>query len=244
MYRAYQAQQSLGGKIIFPQVMQLKPGPLLRGEKDARSYGNIFRHRTFDELALHAKALCLLALHHHSDLQIYEGLGNHFKDLDPQYQSGFCTYLTQRYKHPASLQQTLQRIRTQDICIHIRRGDFASASSPMAAMGTMNFLTEDEWYIRATEMAREFHPNGRVRLFTDSAQLPATLLDALKPDEIDHSPDAFHALMKMAAHGMIVTSRSSFSLWAAYLGQSRAIVCRDFDLARYMRPNAIDAVRC
>lgn len=244
LHRAYQAQQLQGGQLVFPQFMQLKPGPLLRGELDARAYGDLFKRRSANEILKHAQALWLRAANSTGQLRTYEGLGRHFHDLDPRFRTAFRHYLMQRYRHPEALQQTLSEIRPEDIGVHIRRGDFVAASNPQAMQGTMNFLIEDAWYAQATELARLRSPAGRVRIFTDAAQLPQALLDALNPIEIDQSPNAFHALMKMSAHGTLVASRSSFSLWAGYLGQCHTIVSQSFDLERYMPQQVLDITRC
>ena len=58
MYRAFQAQRLEGGQLVFPQFFQWKPGPWLRREKDARAYGDLFRHRTPQEVLLHAAVYC------------------------------------------------------------------------------------------------------------------------------------------------------------------------------------------
>jgi len=244
IYRAYQAQQLQGGQLVFPQLMQLKPGPMLRGEVDARAYGDIFRNRSIGEVLKHAQALWLLATNDTRRIRTYEGLGRHFHDLDPRFKVDFRHYLVQRYRHPKALQQTLSEVRPEDIAVHIRRGDFVSASNPQATQGTMNFLLEDEWYVQATAQAKQRSPSGRVRIFTDSAQLPPALLEALKPIEIDRSPNAFHALMKMSAHGTLVASKSSFSLWAGYLGPCHTIVSQSFDLERYLPSHIMDITRC
>jgi hypothetical protein len=245
LYRAYQARQLQGGLLVFPQFLQLKPGPLMRREPDARAYGDIFQARTAKEVMHHARALWLL--HTGKDerqLRIYEGLGRHFHELSPALRADFRRSLIQRYRQSQRLQQALSKIHEEDIAVHIRRGDFAASTNPMAAQGTMNFIIEDEWYVLATELARQRSPSGKVRVFTDSSELPPSLLKALKPNEIDQSPDALHSLMKMSGHGTIVTSRSSFSLWAAYLGNSHAFVNRDFDIERYMPIETLDISRC
>ena len=87
-------------------------------------------------------------------------------------------------------------------------------------------------------------PGARVRVFTDAHTLEPALLTALEADELDASPNALHSMLRMSAHGTIITSRSSFSLWAAYLGSGQAIVHRDFDLGRYMPDHAIRVIRC
>ncbi|MEK8085718.1 alpha-1,2-fucosyltransferase [Aquabacterium sp. A3] len=244
MYRAFQAQRLEGGQLVFPQFFQWKPGPWLRREKDARAYGDLFRHRTPQEVLLHAKAVALRLSGHAERLRVQEGLGRHFHDLDAAHQATFKQWLVDHYRHREALMQELASISAQDICVHIRRGDFAAATTAAAQQGTMNYQIPDEWYVDAVRVARQSAPGARVRVFTDAHTLEPALMAALGADEVDASPNALHSMLRMSAHGTIVTSRSSFSLWAAYLGSGQAIVHRDFDLGRYMPDHAIRVIRC
>lgn len=244
MYRAFQAQREEGGQLVFPQFFQWKPGPWLRREKDARAYGDLFRRRTPHEMFLHAKAVALRLSGNTQRLRMQEGLGRHFHDLDPAHRAAFKQWLVGHYRQRDALTQELDGIAALDICVHIRRGDFAAATTAAAQQGTMNYQIPDEWYVEAVRVARKVAPGARVRVFTDAHTLEPALLTALEAGELDASPNALHSMLRMSAHGTIITSRSSFSLWAAYLGSGQAIVHRDFDLGRYMPDHAIRVIRC
>lgn len=241
VYRAYQAHREFGGTLVFPQFMQLKVGPWLRRERDARSYGDIFLKRNLTEVRQHIHALVLSAARDRSRLRTYEGLGNYFHDLNPKFKSDFIGFLTHRYARQDMLNQESSKITPNDICVHIRRGDFQPAGA--GGNGGMNYQVDDDWYIQATKVARSKSPTGRVMIFTDAESTSEKIINGIMPDEIDTAPDALQSMIKMSKHGQIVASKSSFSLWAAYLGSGSAIIHHDFDIHRYMPESTTEVIR-
>lgn len=244
LYRAFQGQQLMGGELVFPQFAQLKPGPWLRRETDARAYSDLFNPRRGAEILKHVRALALIHLSNGEKVKQYEGLATHFIGLDPCLRLPFIELLTSRYSRADRLAENTAAVSRADICVHIRRGDFLPSNAAMASHGSMNFRIGDDWYVQATAHARHLSPSGQVRVFTDAPSLPASLLEALGADEVDQSPDALFSLLRMSAHGTLVASRSSFSLWAAFLGHSRLIIPESFALDRYMPDGIIDTLRC
>lgn len=244
LYRAFQGQRNEGGELVFPQFTQFKLGPWMRREADVRAYSGIFRLRDAPEVARHAKALLLSGMFRSADVQLYEGLGRHYHDLDPALRAAFTQLLMSRYRQPRVLHSSLRDVSRHDICVHVRRGDFQYATANTATQGTMNVRIEDDWYVQATAKARRLSPQAKIRVFTDAPQLPASLMSALRADELDSSPDALSSLLRMSAHGVVVASRSSFSLWAGFLGECRMVVDESFDMDRYMPPGAVETLRC
>jgi hypothetical protein len=83
--RAVIGQAEVGGDLVLPTMRQIKLGTFLRGERDKRTYGDLFRHRSVPEL--HRWGLAHLHRHFGSShrspdqLFVYEGMGRQFHDL-------------------------------------------------------------------------------------------------------------------------------------------------------------------
>ena len=249
LYRAFQSQKTLGGRLVFPQFTQLKPGPFIRMEKDKRTYFDLFERRNLADVSLHIRARFSRPISENSfnpnglnpgQAQIikYEGLRGYFKDLEAQHRADFLEYLLDRASHVKDLRNDIAQISKNDICVHLRRGDFTAEAAEGADSGGMSYRIADDWYVAAVKKARERLPDARVRVFTDATGLERELLERLGCDVIDESQNALHALMKMSAHGAIVASKSSFSLWSAFLGQQRLYINKTFDVEHYL-PSAL-----
>jgi len=254
LYRAFQTQRKIGGKLVFPQFFQIKPGPFLRMEKDKRTYFCLFKRRSVGDTALHMRARFTKSISedviNQPDFQLdkakiitYAGLKGYFRDLELQHLADFKDYLLGRASHVQQLRGEIARVSKDDICVHLRRGDFSPEAAPGAVSGGMNYRISDEWYVAAVAAARKIFPRARVRIFTDECSVEPKLIARMKCDEVDQSRNALHAVMKMAAHGAIVASKSSFSLWSAFLGQQYMYINNDFELGRYMPNELIECER-
>lgn len=216
--------------MVQPTMRQLKLGTLLRRENDKRLYSSVFRHRmardwinwaTAKTLTQVTEDVAMQNIDHYSRLCIrYEGLGRYFTDI-----SGDREIVADWIKSHAHLGSTLDEY---DIAIHVRLGDFTKVQDK-----TLNYSvrTPFEWYREALEKARQLigDANPRIYLFTDdNPELVKTKLQIPKI-RIDPSRNAAAAIWNLSKAQCIVTSRSSFSMWGVYLGDSHAVWHRDFD---------------
>lgn len=249
LYRAFQSQKKIGGCLVFPQFFQVKLGPFLRLEKDKRTYIDLFRHRDIDDVLVHIKAIFADSIPEervnqesgHNQIKVirYEGLKGYFRNLDPEYRTEFAGYLTQRAAFAKQLHDEIDEIGKHDICVHLRRGDFMPENAQEGSSSRMCYRIADDWYVQAVSKALQKFPEAKVRVFTDSAELDPRLLEKLNCTVVDQSRNALHALMKMSAHGAIVASKSSFSLWSAFLGQQYMFINSDFDLDLYVPDSGV-----
>lgn len=111
------------------------------------------------------------------------------------------------------------RLATPDsVSVHVRRGDYVQIGCAMA----------DDYYRNAVKQMQEQHPNGRFFVFSDDTDyarglferlgVPFTMVQAASPEPT--LSDLF--LMSYCRHHII--ANSSYSWWAAYLGQDDATV--------------------
>lgn len=99
--------------------------------------------------------------------------------------------------------------------VHVRRGDFRQGG----------LAIDDAWYIRAVSQAlRGAFPDGgrpQIRIFSDAApQSLRFLAEAFPNVTIQPKAPALLDLLHLSRCAALVgTSRSTFGMWAAFLGQ-------------------------
>jgi hypothetical protein len=224
--RAVTGQAEVGGDLIQPTMRQLKIGTFLRRERDKRTYGDLFRHRSSAELQRWVRA----RLRHHlrstssRDLVVYEGMGRQFHDLN-DHGPLIKRFLADRSRRPVSTER-------YDLALHIRLGDFTQAD---ATATRQNARVPFDWYRAAYEAARARLGTGRIRGIVFSDEDPARLIDELGLDGCIPEPtgNALTSMLALSEADILIASRSTFSLWGRFLGSPTAIWPQGFDLARY-----------
>lgn len=222
--RAVVAQSEVGGDLLFPTIRQLKFGPYLRFEDDKRTYGNIFRKRSHADWLQWGKLHCSSIIPHKTKVIRYEGLGNQFFDIYGRNKL-LRTFFEDRLRTPVDYEDV-------DIAIHLRLGDF----SPADRGGTgQNFRNSRLFYEKAFELACDVlgNKNAKVMLFTDASETVAFEYLKVKSLNVERKVNALHSMLKMSRAKVIITSRSTFSLWAQFFGDTYAIWPHEFTLGNY-----------
>lgn len=229
-----------GGILVYPTMRQIKLGTLVRRERDSRTYGNILRSRSLEEWRHWAAAKLSRSVDetafigspddHKSVLGnqtvVYHGMNDYFHDLDG---------------HHALLRQWLLRNTLAegsvdgeyDIGIHVRLGDFMPTDT---ATDHHSVRLPLEWYTSAYHrLVSEFNLNNpRILLFTD--ENPEQVSKQLKIDSLELDPglNAMTSILNLSRAKYIITSRSTFSMWAVYLGQTHAVWNESFNFEKSM----------
>lgn len=228
--RAVIGQHREGGALVLPTMRQIKIGTFLRAERDKRTYGDIFSHRSPAELrhwlsARLAPAVGEGAVPARASATIrYEGMARQFHDL-----AGHADTVAQFLMARSGLPIPQEHY---DIAMHVRLGDFAAADASEPSQNTRIPLG---WYRDALALAQKCLGSRTPRgvLFTD--EVPRRVIDELGLDGFVPEPPG-NALTSMLALGradVLIGSRSTFSLWGRYFGTGAAIWPESFDLARY-----------
>lgn len=228
--RALIGQKVYGGVFVYPTLRQLKLGTFLRGERDTRTYGNVIRSRTADEWRDWAQAQWRSKIDEDAycgeiDFTVrYSGLKRYFHDL-----AGHSETIS------AWLKDTVRSVGVindaYDIGLHIRLGDFTQSANDQ---GGNNVRLSFSWYRAALEEARRLLgvQRPRITLFTDG-DVDLVKHELAMPDiAIDPSSNALTAMHNLSRARLVVASRSTFSMWAVYLGGMPAIWDGKFDLHR------------
>ncbi len=122
---------------------------------------------------------------------------------------------------------TMKRSKPPFVAIHIRRGDFCKGTKEELQAGKTNLQIPLNWYIAALSALRETigYPFQAI-VFSDGTDKDIEPL--LKEPNIKRSceKNALRDLLFMSSAAALIASRSSFSLWASYLGQMPTLYYR------------------
>jgi hypothetical protein len=210
---------------IAPSWRKIRVGPYLRGERDKRQYQKLFisgnmitgLFRLFLLLISKSysaeefrnsnvkKSRILPTLVTFSDMNKLDLLqGRHEEVLNELYK------ITRPKYWPVKLQKSF-------IGIHIRMGDFPEKSNhPLQ----INFRIPLDWYIKCLNQVRMvLGDDFPVVIFSDGTDKEIEAI--LKLPNVVRSPysESISDLLAIAKAKVIITSRSSYSLFGAFLGQ-------------------------
>lgn len=225
--RALIGQKRHGGHFVYPTMRQVKIGTFLRQEKDKRTYGDVLRSRSWIEwrrwLAARSRPAVDEGRFDGSQRGVtvrYAGLGRYFHDLQ-----GHEDLIGRWLSENSSVTMALEPF---DIGIHVRLGDF-KAVDPQSSSNSVR--QSFEWYRAAFEEAR--HISGMqassVVLFTDGDPHNVERELDIGKLTVDRSADALSAIMRLSRARVLIASRSTFSMWAAYLGGMPVLWDRRYD---------------
>ena len=214
--RALIGQVHYGGQFVYPTMRQIKFGTFLRRERDGRTYGDVLRSRSAAEWQDWFAARWRPVVDEHAFDAVrkgvtvrYTGLGRYFHDL-ASHRDLIQTWLMENARDRAPLEAF-------DIGIHVRLGDFAVANPKSSGNSVRQSF---EWYRAAFEKARRISTAQAPStvLFTDSDPCEVQRELAIASLSVDSSPNALAAMLRMSRARVLIASRSTFSMWAAFLG--------------------------
>lgn len=225
--RAILGAERLGGVMVHPTLRQAKLGPILRGEPDKRLYGDVLRHRSLRDMAVWLRAGLVAQIDEGEEATApagdvavrYAGMARYFHDLA----GGEAT--VRRWIETHARQRGA--VQTDyDIAVHVRLGDFASAGG-----STANTRLTLDWYADAIDLARRTLGGAAptIMLFTDGAAAELAPLQARFAMMPDPGRNALTSIRNISRARILIASRSTFSMWGAYLGDVPAIWDATFD---------------
>ena len=198
----------------------LKIGPYIRGEKDKRHYFGQFANTGyvggFRRLVVLARGLRWAESEISNDTVGMEAGIVFFSGYDEWFTPlvGCSHFLAERLNAIAHerVKKTLWSFSKEPfIGVHIRRSDFKQAGC----------VVSDDWYLRAIRVALERAGEKLpIRIFTDARPTELDGFRSVFPGiEIMPQRTALGDLLLLSKASFLVgTSKSTFSLWAAFLG--------------------------
>lgn len=228
--RAVVHAHATGGKLIVPTWPQFKLGPLLRRDVDLRHYGNLFvpTPGALDGLE-RWRRLCLArrvpeyraTSASDGDVVEFRGMGEWFESLRGHHELVRDTLIqTTHRRHQAGLTFDF----SDAICLHVRMGDFNPPSDAALRNGALNMRIPLNWYVRMVQSIRaRYGPHLRVHVFSDGTNEELEPLWSLGRCQRLGFGSAIADLLGLSRARLLVTSGSTFSMWASYLGRMPAV---------------------
>lgn len=204
--RAYAYCLQTGAKMLSPQwTNYMRLGPWFRGERDKRYYRNEFINAGY--ITGFRRWIVLLFA---KKVKVFKGWYQEYFEGLLEYREEIRKELI-RIVNPAIVEKIKEIPVASFIGVHIRRGDFKSGG-----IGIGN-----DWYVKAIRQAQKIVGDLPIYIFSDAPR-----------EELEEIKNAFHrsVIMPFApaiqdvltlAQGrvLVATSRSTFSMWAVFLGQ-------------------------
>lgn len=222
--RAEILAKKYNGYLIAPTWRNLKLGPILRREKDFRTYGDIFKHRSIKKFMQDAYVKNKLRNHHITEedflasleygLVEVEGMGNYFYDIQEEKE-----YLKNRLTE-ISIDPPRENIG--GIAMHIRMGDFQEIKEEKYSRNSRVAL---EWFVNEAFRLREILGNQDITIFTDdiSGRVKKEF-EVIENVKFAPVATAIQDILKLSSANHIVCSNSTFSLWAVFLSDATVSV--------------------
>jgi hypothetical protein len=228
--RAVVAASRPGFRLVNPTWPQWKLGRLARLDSDLRSYAGMFQ-APGDALTGAARLRALLGARRvteaglaragDGDLVIFEGMASMFAGLLPS-RALLHDTLVASTRHDG--RPTLAPCWGREIVVHVRLGDFAPASAAELEAGRNNARLPIAWYAAAVRGVRKgLGAEIPVHVFSDGRPEELRELLALPACRLEQGGNAIADLIALARGGLLVASGSTFSMWAAFLGQMPSV---------------------
>jgi hypothetical protein len=244
-----------GARMLAPDWFHFRVGPLLRKERDRRSYHRLFQ---FGDYVNGFRRQWILRTAERTMATAFE-----WDDANPMVGDGLVvfqnlvsmneeTHFHEITGHSARVRVALTRMTRPEfrpaplaephIAIHVRMGDFGS-SVPLEKLraGAKNARLPLSWFVSVLSGLREKLGNVPAIVYSDGDD--AALAPLLNLAHVRRPPDAqsITDLLSMAQSRLIISSGSGFSMWGAYLGDSHRICFPGQRLVRVLgAPGVLD----
>lgn len=235
-FEAFLYAAATGRELIQPAWPSIKIGPLLRGDRSNRFYGGFFR-RGAGEITGLKKAL-LLSKRLSGRWQVHrlggtaEVASNGRIAVVRNTKYGFENLLPHRdiVRHrfaeiiaePDIIQHSWGS--APYIAVHVRLGDFAPATENALTVATSNNLRIPiEWYRQVIVSITTMYPTVPILIFSDGTEEELSALTELPNVRVQREKNDLAELIALASCRLLIGSRSTFSYWAAFLGDMPAI---------------------
>jgi hypothetical protein len=220
--RALIYSQRYNLKMLQPTWNNFSIGPIIRKQKDLRTYSGIFNEdssyinnfRKLRLLVLNKKVFEENIIDHNfksDDVLIVKGLKNFFNDLDGANNLIYENLL--KITNKKNL-QGLNFNYENSITLHVRRSDFSGLTAATES-------TDDQWFVRIVNLLRKKLNKGlKVYIFTDvkNDQIQ-NLLSLTNVHRLDHKTSIADLLSMTKSKIFVGSKHSTFSHWVSYLGQ-------------------------
>jgi hypothetical protein len=235
-FHAVVLAKQANGRIIAPTWSSVKIGPLLRMERSLRRYGTMFRAHP-DEVHGPMKAVRLASLWPgHTRIQLGTGRPVSIAPAGLTIVQATEFSFDGLHQHRAMIRNRLLEVLAAPppvppswgagdyAGVHIRLGDFAATQPDQIITGRVpNMRISLAWYERVIRRVRSVFPDLPIHIFSDGREQELAELLALKGVSLRREPTDIADLLALAQARLLIGSNSTFSRWAAFLGDMPSI---------------------
>ena len=227
-----------GARLIYPTWRALRIGPFLRGERSTRTYWNTFKPCS-DELRGVRKMIALLNLGR--DRAVVEvgkfgreavrpGALNLVKSRDFTFDGLHAFRPMIRERLLSIINDRISPTHTWGgsgfVAVHVRLGDFATPVDTSSLLsGKSNVRIPLDWYVNVVSELRTANPSREVFIFSDGKDEELAPLLNLGA-KVFRSGSDIQDLLALSSASLLVGSNSTYSKWAAFLGDMPSIWVR------------------
>lgn len=220
-----------GATMLAPRWLRPRIGPYLRGERDKRNYFLLFHRNGYTHEPTRSWVLNT-ANHLYAELDLPERGVRVARPTVVIFRNAMAHNEQKLFHHvyrdgPYLLEQLTGMTRTAYLpakpaapfaAVHVRMGDFGTATAEELRAGATNSRIPVEWYVAAARQLRAHFPDLPLVVFSDGTD------DALAPllalDNVTRSPrqQSVTDMLSIAQARVLIASGSGFSLWGSFLG--------------------------
>lgn len=230
-FHAYRLAIEQGARLVAPAWRAVRIGPLLRGERTRRHYARELRRHP-DEVGGLFRYWMLMR--HRT--RIADALVDRMDSLGPfaRVEAAHFTFVG-LHRHREAIRARLLTIMRRPpatplwgtgayIAAHVRLGDFAVAQPGDLEGGQRhNLRIPLSWYAHVIDMVRRLYPELPVRIYSDGRAEDLAELLMLEGVALHAELGDVDDLLALAGARILIGSESTFSRWAAFLGDMPSI---------------------
>jgi hypothetical protein len=231
-FHAFVLARKWDATLIHPAWPSFKLGPLLRGENSKRFYVGIF-HAPPDEMAGMRKMIALAR--YRRGAPVVDAA-----EIDQATPRDGMTLVTSRAFVFAGLQAWRAEVRARFLqmiveppppgfrwgagdyaALHVRLGDFGSPDTQATAYSSNTRISLD-WYKAVIRLVQRERPGLPIRILSDGKDEELAPLSALGA-QVTRTGSDIGDLLMLSGASLLIGSNSTYSRWAAYLGDMETI---------------------
>ena len=234
-FHAVVLADELNVDVIAPPWISLKFGPILRGDATNRLYIGMFKPYPGEVHGI--RKLWLLALGNRERKLVDVGNTTAATTVGPGITAVSNRNFTFEglHAHRDAIRERLLGIirapipaghtwgKSDYVAVHVRLGDFAVAADTKSLTGTKdNLRIPLSWYVKVASTLKLRYPNKPLVVFSDGKDHELKALTDLGATCFRSGSDVID-LLAMSAASLLVGSHSTYSRWAAFLGNMPSI---------------------
>ena len=193
----------------------LKFGTFIRKERDKRMYLDLFSET--DGISGFKK---FFLLNFSSNIKVFSGMDNLFEPFKSD--QNFVKTELLKIINPYHIKRA-KEFNSNSIAIHIRMGDFTNPiNEKVLRNGDWNYRLPIKWYISLIEKIQK-ESNLPIYIFSDAEG--SELKEILAYDNCNRAyfGSAISDMLALSTCKVLISSASTFSMWASFLGQMPTI---------------------